>query len=118
MRSPVIIAHVFALKNTLHMQHLNAKGDEAEDGARPEEQGEAGEEALAELDPFWGGGRGGHLVQAVLGDPLPHLSSSYQRLKPNRFENLVVSETVSDIGREPFTELLNAHLDTSMLIEY
>ena len=82
MRSPVIIAHVFALKNTLNMQHLNAKCDEAEDGARPEEQGEAGEEALAELDPFWGGGRGGQLVQAVLGDPLPHLSSSYKWLKP------------------------------------
>ena len=103
-------------KNTLHVQHLNAKGDEAEDGARPEEQGEAGEEALAEFDPFRGGGRGGQLVQAVLGDPFPHLISSNKTLKPNRFENLVVSETVCDIGREPFAELLNAHLDSSMSI--
>ena len=114
MRSPVIIVHMFALKGTLNIQHLNAKGDEAEDGARPEEQGEPGEEALAELDPFWRGGRGGQLVQAVLGDPFPHLISSNKTLKPNRFENLVVSETVCDIGREPFAELLNAHLDSSM----
>ena len=66
MRSPVIIVHMFALKGTLNIQHLNAKGDEAEDGARPEEQGEPGEEALAELDPFWRGGGRGQLVQAIL----------------------------------------------------
>ena len=95
--------------------YLDTIGQEAQDGSKPEEHSEAGEEALAELDPFWGGGRGGQLVQAVLGDPLSHLSSSYQRLKPNRFFNLVFSESVRDIGREPFAELLNAHLDTSML---
>ena len=96
--------------------HLDAVSHKAEDGTEPEEHGEPGEEALAELDPFWRGGRGGQLVQAVLGDPFPHLISSNKTLKPNRFENLVVSETVCDIGREPFAELLNAHLDSSMSI--
>ena len=99
------------------MQHLDTVGKEAEDGAEPEEHGKAWEEALAELDPFWGGWRRGQLVQAVLGDPFFHLRAKLDVTKIEKIvgeKNLVVSETVRDVGSEPLAELVNTHLKNKL----
>ena len=97
------------------LRHLDAIGEEAEDGSKPKEHGKAREEALAELDPFWGGGRGGQLVQAMLADPFCHLVANQVMTSTSMSEEkenyLIVSETVGNVGSESFAELINAHLD-------
>ena len=69
---------------------------------------------MAELDPFWGGWRRGQLVQAVLGDPFFHLRAKLEVTKIGKIvrgeKNLVVSETVRNVGSEPLAELVNTHL--------
>ena len=102
------------------MQHLDTVGEEAEDGAEPEEHCKAWEEALAELDPFWGGWRRGQLVQAVLGDPFFHLRAKLEVTKIGKIvrgeKNLVVSETVRNVGSEPLAKLVNTHLKNKLKI--
>ena len=73
---------------------------------------------MAELDPFWGGWRRGQLVQAVLGDPLFHLRAKLEVTKVGKIvrgeKNLVVSETVRNVGSEPLAELVNTHLKNKL----
>lgn len=49
---------------------LDGVGQEAEDGADPEQDGEAAEQLTAELDPLWGGRGRGQGIQAVPGQVL------------------------------------------------
>lgn len=53
--------------------HLDAVGQEAEDGADPEQDGESAEQLTTELDPLRGGGWRGQGVGSVPGQ---HLQSS------------------------------------------
>ena len=75
---------------------------------------------MAELDPFWGGWRRGQLVQAVLGDPLFHLRAKLEVTKVGKIvrgeKNLVVSETVRNVGSEPLAKLVNTHLKNKLKI--
>lgn len=50
--------------------HLDAVGQEAEDGTDPEQDGEATEELTAELDPLRGSGGRGQRVWTVSGQNL------------------------------------------------
>lgn len=50
--------------------HLDAVGEETEDGADPEQDGEAPKQLLAELDPLGRGGGRGQGVGAVAGQDL------------------------------------------------
>lgn len=60
--------------------HLNAVGQEAEDGTDPEQDGEAAEQLAAELDPLRGGGGRGQCVGTVPGQNL-HSSGIGQPLR-------------------------------------
>ncbi len=64
--------------------HLDAVGQEAEDGTDPEQDGEATEQLTAELDPLRGGGGRGQGVQTIPGQNLPS-SGIGQTLRENNF---------------------------------
>ena len=53
------------IRRLLECAGLDAVGEEAEDGAQPEQQREPTEQILTELDPFRSLGRGGQSVGAV-----------------------------------------------------
>ena len=48
------------------ISHLDAVGNKAEDGSKPEEHRKAREEAFAELDPLWHSGGRRQGVRSVL----------------------------------------------------
>lgn len=64
--------------------HLDAVGQEAEDGADPEQDGEAAKQLTAELDPLRGGGGRGQGVWTVPGQNL-HSSGIGQALGESNF---------------------------------
>lgn len=44
---------------------LDGIGQEAEDGAEPQQDGESTKQLATELDPFWGGGRRGESIGTI-----------------------------------------------------
>ena len=85
--------------------HLDAVGHKAEDGTEPEEHGEAGEEALAELHPLRHRWRRRQSVRAVL------LDSGLHQL---------VRQPILDSGLEPLAEHVDVHLvhvDLELLLQ-
>ena len=63
------VSHVVIGRLVLH-RHLDAEGQETEDGADPEQDGEAAEQLSAELDPLRGGGGWSQGVGTVPGQNL------------------------------------------------
>ena len=49
----------------LECSRLDAVGQEAEDGAKPQEEGESSKQVLAELDPFWSLRRRSQSVETI-----------------------------------------------------
>lgn len=66
------VSHV-VIGRLILKSHLDAEGQEAKDGADPEQNGEAAEQLTAELDPLRGCGGGSECVLTVSGQ---NLSSS------------------------------------------
>ena len=58
----------------LECSRLDAVGQEAEDGAKPQEEGESSKQVLAELDPFWSLRRRSQSVESI---PFLMISRSY-----------------------------------------
>ena len=73
---------------------FQTEGHEAQNGRGPEQEGEASEEILAELDPLRSSGRRSQLVESIL-----DIGSA----------GLLGSQTVLQVGSKPASQLSQGH---------